>query len=242
MDPHGRLFVVSGGSGNIGKIIAAALRSRGAQVAVLDKAPTDGESDACIPVDLADEAGVAAAVSDVVTRFGPIHGLVNCAGTIHNEPLVNLLNRKQRRHRLESWDAVLKSNLTTTFLCSAHVAEHMLVSRTKGVIVNISSISARGNPGQTAYAAAKAGVEAMTIVWASELGAFGIRTVAVAPGFIDTPSTRAALNEAAIKELVQKTPLRRLGKAEDVAGAVLFAIENDFVTGCVIGINGGMRI
>jgi 3-oxoacyl-[acyl-carrier protein] reductase len=110
------------------------------------------------------------------------------------------------------------------------------------VIVNMSSISARGNAGQSAYAAAKAGVEALTRSWAKELGPLGLRFVAVAPGFIDTPSTRAALSVEILEELKQKTPLRRLGEVANVALAVIYALENDLLTGTVLDVDGGLTI
>ena len=112
----------------------------------------------------------------------------------------------------------------------------------RGYIVNISSIAAGGNAGQSAYAAAKAGVTALGITWAKELGPLGIRSVVVAPGFIDTPSTRAGLTEDRLKALAGQTPLRRLGQAEDVVRAVVTAIENDYTTGTVLHVDGGLTL
>jgi len=97
-------------------------------------------------------------------------------------------------------------------------------------------------PGQGAYSAAKSGVNAMTKAWAKELGLLGIRFVAVAPGFIDTPSTRAALPEPVMKEWISRTPLRRLGSVEDVIAAVVFAIKNEHLTGKVVEIDGGLSL
>ena len=123
---------------------------------------------------------------------------------------------------------------------SSHVVERMVRSRTRGLIVNISSVMAAGNPGQSAYSAAKAGVEALAVTWARELGGFGIRAVAIAPGFIDTPSTRQGLSPERLEDWVRKTPLRRLGTVEEVARAVVYAAENDFVTGTVLEVAGGL--
>jgi len=108
------------------------------------------------------------------------------------------------------------------------------------VIVNFSSIAASGNPGQSAYAAAKAGIEAMTTVWARELGPLGIRAVAIAPGFVATPSTDAAMNPDALADLKRRTPLLRLARPAEITSAVLFAIENDFLTGTTIAVDGGL--
>ena len=106
----------------------------------------------------------------------------------------------------------------------------------------ISSISAEGNEGQTAYSAAKAGVNAMTVTWSKELGKFGIRCNAVAPGFIETDSTRKALNESILNHIQFNTPLRQLGQADDVAQAVSSVISNKFINGVVLHVNGGLTI
>ena len=118
----------------------------------------------------------------------------------------------------------------------------MLAKRTKGVVVSVSSLAARGNAGQSAYAAAKAGVNALTMTWAKELGAMGLRFVSVAPGFIETPSTNAALSEATITKLKQQIPLRRLGDMVCVYQAVRYALENDYVNGTVLDVDGGLVI
>src|SRR6202044_1918411 len=111
------------------------------------------------------------------------------------------------------WEKVLSTNLSAAFYTSKHVVEAMLKKRKKGVIVNISSVSARGNAGQSAYSAAKAGLEALTKVWAKELAPMGIRCFAVAPGFCDTDSTHAAISDRVLEETIKRVPLKRLGKA-----------------------------
>jgi 3-oxoacyl-[acyl-carrier protein] reductase len=247
MNLTGKGAIVAGGAGSIGRVVVGALRRRGAKVVVLD-ADADGaaafsdDDVTYVLTDAADEASVEAAIRAATAQVGMIFVLVNCTGTIHSEAMVNLLSPAGRRHSADSWDRVLRSNLTATFLVSAHVAEHMAATRAKGIIVNFSSIAAAGNPGQSAYAAAKAGVEALTVVWAKELGPFGIRVVTVAPGFVDTPSTHAALPEATIKEWTRRTPLRRLAKPEEIASAVLFAVDNEFLTGRTIAVDGGLTI
>lgn len=106
----------------------------------------------------------------------------------------------------------------------------------------MSSISAVGNAGQSAYSAAKAGVESLTKTWSKELGVFGIRSVGIAPGFIDTESTSHALNESIILHVKKNTPLKKLGKKENISEAILFAIKNDYLSGTIIKINGGLTI
>jgi 3-oxoacyl-[acyl-carrier protein] reductase len=241
----GKTVVVAGGAGNIGRSVVESLLGAQARVAIIDAKPAQPElfsdpSIAYFEADAADDAAVAAALAGIVEALGSISVLVNCTGTIHSEPLVNILNPAQRRHTMTSWETVIRSNLTAAFVLSANVAEQMALKRTKGVLIHLSSISAAGNPGQTAYSAAKAGVEAMTRVWARELGPLGIRVVAVAPGFVDTPSTHAALNEATVKELARRTPLRRLATTGEIYSAIAFAIGNDFLTGHTIAIDGGL--
>jgi 3-oxoacyl-[acyl-carrier protein] reductase len=116
----------------------------------------------------------------------------------------------------------------------------MVRARTKGVVVSLTSVCAKGNAGQSAYSAAKAGVEALTRVWAKELGPLGLRFVAVAPGYIDTPSTRSAVPDEILDTLKRETPLRRLGHPEHVAQAIRFAIENDMLTATTLEVDGGL--
>lgn len=244
MDVNGKLVIVAGGLGSLGSTIASSLSGLGARVAVFDiHAPSEERSDRLerfYRVDLADESSVAVALTSVVRDLGVPSALVNCAGYIHSEPFVNILDPARRRHSIDAWNSVLRDNLTATFVLSSHVVEMMVSQRTRGVVINFSSISARGNPGQSAYAAAKAGVEALTTVWARELGPFGIRAVAIAPGFVDTPSTEAALTKEALSALKRRTPLMRLGTVSEIVSAVRFAIENDYLTGTVIAVNGGL--
>jgi 3-oxoacyl-[acyl-carrier protein] reductase len=125
---------------------------------------------------------------------------------------------------------------------SAAVVEQMVKNRIGGVIVNVSSISANGNEGQVAYSSTKAAVNAMTVTLAKELGRWGIRCNAVAPGFIDTESTHLAVSSTTLKHVENNTPLRRLGTAVDVTKAVMSLIENDFINGEILRVDGGLRI
>jgi 3-oxoacyl-[acyl-carrier protein] reductase len=181
-------------------------------------------------------------VADVVGQFGRIDILVSNAGVISSEPLVNLLDPSGMMHDYGRFREAVVVNMDSVFIVTSAVVEHMVSRRSKGVIVNISSISACGNEGQTAYSAAKAGVNAMTVTWSKELGRLGIRCNAVAPGFIATESTHQALKEDVIKHIKASTPLRRLGEAREVALAVAAVIENDFVNGVVLDVNGGLTI
>lgn len=246
MEVKGAVALVTGGAQGLGLAIALRLADYGAIVVVADR---DAQALAAlaeglegVSMDVTEPEKVRAAVAGIVERHGRVDILVNNAGVIFSEPFVNVMNPAGIMHDYGHFRASLTVNLDSVFIVTAAVVEHMVKRRTKGAIVNISSISACGNEGQTAYSAAKAGVNAMTVTWSKELGRWGIRSNAVAPGFIGTDSTRHALNETALKHIQTSTPLRRLGQADEVAQAVIALIENDFINGTVLDVNGGLTI
>lgn len=242
--PEGAIAVVTGAGRGLGLAIAQHLAGRGATVVAADR---DEALLAALPqgvqgcrMDVTSAADVEQGIAGVLDQHGRIDILVNNAGVIFSEPFVNVMNPAAMMHDLGRFEDCLKMNLTSVFVVTSAVVAQMVKRRTRGVIVNISSISARGNAGQVAYAAAKAGVNAMTVTWAKELGVWGIRCNAVAPGFIGTDSTRHALSEATLKHIQSNTPLRRLGEAVDVAKAVAAAVENDFMNGAILQVDGGL--
>ncbi|MDR1310626.1 MAG: SDR family oxidoreductase [Burkholderiaceae bacterium] len=231
---RGKHILITGGLGGFGAPIADALAAGGAHVIIFDQAAA-AQPDT-FQVDVSDETAVAAALE----KIDRVDVLINCAGEIYSEPLVNLL--KKERHHRSSWDRVLNNNLSTCFNMSVQVAQKMVSRRVPGIIINFSSIAACGNAGQAAYSAAKAGIEALTTVIAKEMGMFKIRAVAIAPGFIDTPSTRQALNEGLRDYWIKQTPLRQLGKVEDIVSTVRYVIACDHLSGCTIPVNGALSI
>lgn len=242
----GAVALVTGGARGLGLAIATHLQWLGATVVVGDRDETalrdlpeilKGE---LLDVTKPDQAR--AVLAAIVAQHGRIDILVNNAGVIYSEPFVNIMNLEGIMHDYGRFRDSLAVNLDSVFIMTSAAVEQMVSHRTKGVIVNISSISACGNEGQTAYSAAKAAVNAMTVTWSKELGRWGIRCNAVAPGFIQTPSTQNALSETALKHVQLNTPLRRLGRAEEVAQAVAAVIENDFVNGHIMDVNGGLTI
>lgn len=241
-------ILVTGGGSGIGRHLVGRFAGAGARVATLEL-----KEDLCaslveefpgiraIACDVTDPVAIEAALDELSTDSFP-DVLVNNAGLIHSEPLVNLLNRDDPLHDLGMWRKTISTNLDSTFLMTRAMAGRWVRQRTRGVVVSVSSISAHGNAGQTAYAAAKAGINAMTATWAKELGPFGLRFAAIAPGFFDTPSTRGALSEANIDHVVKETPSGRLGDLDELFGAVRFLVENDFYNGNVLELNGGLTI
>ena len=235
MKINGAVAVVTGGAKGLGLAIAKLLQLLGATVIVLDyddKALSELPNDLFGKlVDVTQPESAKLAVSDVIKQYHQIDLLINNAGVIYSEPFVNIANASG-----------IKFNLDSVFIMTSVVVEQMVMLRTKGVIVNISSISANGNEGQTAYSAAKAAVNALTIVWAKELGRWGIRCNAIAPGFIATESTQQAISKTSLDHVKDNTPLRRLGKPNEVAQAVVSNVENDFITGIILKVDGGLRI
>ncbi len=246
-------MVVTGGGRGIGRSIALRLASQGANLALLDLNAADLESTVALcaadsvqargyGVNVADEAEVCAAMARVAADFGRLDGLVNNAGVLSDALLVKVKDGAVvGRMSMEQWNAVIAVNLSGVFLCAREAAARMIEFGNGGVIVNISSISRAGNAGQSNYSAAKAGVESMSVVWAKELARYGIRVGAVAPGFTQT-DILASMRPDMLDRLTAPVPLKRLGRPEEIAHAVLFIFENDFFTGRCLDVDGGLRL
>lgn len=244
MGLRGKKIIVTGGVKGLGRAMVEKLVALECNITVfdIDKAGFDELQKAgiqCVECDVTNYERINAAVEEFE---GAPDVLINNAGILYSEPLIKITEDGLKLHAIESWDRVLRTNLSSVFYMTAPVVAKMVATRTKGVVVNIGSVSAAGNPGASAYSAAKAGVHALTQAWAKELGPMGIRVIAIAPGFMDTDSAHAAASEAALRETIKRVPLRRLGKAEEVAAAVIAAIENDFFNGKVFELDGGLIV
>lgn len=240
-----RNILIAGAGGNLGRQVVADLAPLCKSIVAVDRAfpePFAAKNIHQDNVELSDADAIASAFDRWGESIGHIDAVVNLAGRIHSEPLFNLMKRPDGRHSLDTWRETVSSNLDTAFLLCREAASRMANARKPGVIINFSSIAAQGNAGQTAYTAAKAALEAMTVTWSKELGPFGIRICAVAPGFIDTPSTREALSQTIVDQWTKQVPLRRLGTAGEVSHAVRFILENDYYNGQVLHLDGGLRI
>ncbi len=235
-------MVVTGGGGSLGAALADHFaRTRSVLSLDLGAARPDASGNVTSrQVDLLDDAALGAALDECIPRSDRIALLVNAVGQIWNEPVVALRGGRFQAHAMSSWRRILDANLTAPFAAAAQVSLRMARSG-GGAIVFFSSISGRGNPGQAAYSAAKAGIEGLTRTMAAELGPLNIRVNAVAPGFFDVPSTRAALTDQQITDLASRTPLRKLGTLDDLISTVEFLATNAFITGAVIDVNGGLR-
>lgn len=253
MDLQNKVVAVTGGGQGLGLTMALELASKGAKLALVDlnsekleKAvqqckDAGGDAKAYI-ANVSDEQQVEALFDDIVNDFGTLDGIINNAGIVRDGMLVKVKDGQiVKKMSLADWQSVIDVNLTGVFLCGREAAEKFIELGVEGVIINISSISRAGNMGQSNYSAAKAGVAAMTVTWAKELARYGIRSMAIAPGFIGTEMVNSMKPEA-LEKMAAQIPLGRIGMPQEVAHTAAFIFDNDYLTGRVIETDGGIRI
>jgi len=242
--------LITGGAAGIGKATAQVFAREGAKVIICDVSEELGNSlvetlgpDAQFnKVDVTNRADVQQWVEGVVARYGRVDILVNNAGITRDAQFIKMKDGELvKQMSEEAFDSVLSVNLKGVFNCTQAVAPFM-VRQKSGVILNASSVvGLYGNFGQTNYVATKAGVIGMTKVWARELGKYGIRVNAVAPGFIMTEMV-AKMPEEVLAGMRAKTPLGRLGEPEDIAYTYLWLSTDEaaYVNGATISVDGGI--
>ena len=247
------VIAITGAGQGLGRSMAVYLARRGARLALLDvnqerldesvaACAAEGAEAKSYVVDVSSEDAVDRCFKTVTTDFGSIDVLVNNAGIMRDGMLLKVKDGKvTERMSLAQWQSVIDVNLTGVFLCTRAAAGIMAEKGNGGVIVNISSVSRAGNMGQTNYSASKAGVATMTVTWARELARYGVRVAAIAPGFIGTEMV-AQMRPEILEGLVKQVPLRRIGEPDEIASTVSFIIENDYLTGRVVEIDGGARM
>jgi 3-oxoacyl-[acyl-carrier protein] reductase len=239
-----KIVVITGGAQGIGKKTAEKFLQEGARVVICDYDESAGkaaleewnhEKVEFYKVDVTDSTQIEDMVGSTVDKHGRIDVLINNAGIT----LDGFLTKMQE----SDWEKVISVNLSGVFKCTKAVAPIML-KQGSGVILNASSVvGLYGNIGQTNYAATKAGVIGLTKSWAKEFGPKGIRVNAVAPGFIETGMT-AAVPDKVLQFMKEKTPLRKLGKPEDIAAAYLFlaSAHANSINGAILSVDGGLVI
>lgn len=253
MELRGKTIVITGAGRGLGAAMARSLAGRGADLALVDldaaglaevraACETLGARAKTYSANVALEADVVGTFDRVVADFGRLDGVIANAGILRDGLLVKVKDGEiAGKLSLAQWQAVIDVNLTGVFLCGREAAERMIKLGNGGCIINISSLSRAGNFGQSNYSAAKAGVAALTVVWAKELARYGIRVNAIAPGFIKTEMV-ASMKPEVLEKMAAGIPAQRLGEPDEIAATVEFILGNDYVNGRVIEVDGGQRL
>lgn len=241
-----KCILVTGGASGIGRAVCLAFAREGANISVADLSPTGAEATAKevrehgrkasgFEVDVTNPDAVKKIVELVVSEFGHIDTLVNCAGIREIVPFLKL--------SYGEWQHIIDTNLTGTFLFSQAVAQHFIERGIKGNIVNLASVAGfMGVPNRAAYVASKHAVVGLTKEMALELGSSNIRVNAVAPAVVETSMTAQRLQNPEIASAVKKAiPLNRWGQPDEIASVILFITSEDaaFMTGSIVPVDGG---
>jgi len=254
MELSNKTIAITGGGRGLGAAIAKRLATQGCKIALIDLDEKTLEQCAaeCIAAgapqveiykaNVAKENEVEALFQQIAENFDALHGLVNNAGITRDALMLKYKDGQQvSKMTIEQWQAVIDVNLTGVFLCGREASANMIERGCHGCIINISSISRVGNMGQANYSAAKAGVEALAVVWAKEFARYGIRAASIAPGFIATEMVMSMKPEAREK-LTSGIPVRRMGEPDEIAKTVQFILENDYLSGRCIDVDGALRL
>ena len=253
MNLENSVTLITGAARGLGAAIARGVASRGATPVLvdLDEASLDRTRQACealgaevghYAADVSREADVERLFEQTVKDFGRLDALINNAGILRDGLLVKAKEGEiVDKLSLEQWQAVIDVNLTGVFLCGREAAAQMIRLGSRGCIVNMSSVSRAGNFGQSNYSASKAGVAALTVVWARELARHGIRVNAIAPGFVKTEMV-ASMRPEILEKVTAGIPAGRLCEPEEIAHAAIYLLENDYMNGRVLEIDGAARL
>jgi len=248
-----KLVVVTGSGRGIGRAMALAFAGKRANLALLDLdaaalSETRAQCEALgvrartYVCNVAREDQITSTFDTIVADFGRCDVMINNAGITKDALLIKVQDGKVvGKMSLEQWQAVIDVNLTGVFLGGREAAARMVALGTGGAIISTSSISRAGNVGQSNYSATKAGVVALTTTWAKELGRYGIRTGAIAPGFTRT-EILGTLKPELIERALAGVPLKRMAEVTEMAHAAVFIAENDYFSGRVLELDGGQRI
>jgi gluconate 5-dehydrogenase len=250
-DLDGRVAVIPGGGGAIGSALAVALAGAGTKVAIAGRSPERLEAAAekvreiggeclALPADVTDPEACERVVAQTVERFGRLDIIVNAVGGGAGKVLY-----PAEAYPAEAWDWIFELNLRSTILPTQAAVKAMIAGGRGGRVLNISSVRAQLgiNAGYSAYVAAKGAISSLTRQWATEWAKYGITVNAISPTFVDTPQVAMLLDDPAFKAgIVERIPLGRVGRTQDLVGAALFFCSDasSFVTGQILMIDGGL--
>lgn len=240
---------ITGAASGLGRYFALEFVRAGAQVAAgdinvaeLERLKSEASGSGSVfarQLDVRQESSVVEFVREASEQLDGINVLVNNAGILRDGLLAHAESGWVKKLPTLQWKQVIDVNLTGPYLMAREVVSDILTRGIKeSVIVNISSVTRAGNPGQSNYSASKAGLDATTRTWALELASHGIRVGGIAPGVIDTPILKN-VSEDAMRSLIERIPLRRIGMPHDIWLALKFIIECDYFTGRVLEVDGG---
>ncbi len=245
---EGKKIIVTGGANGIGRCLVEMLLKEKAIIGVFDIDASGFETLRnelpgvfCVACDVADNTQVENAVAAFYNEYDAVDVLINNASLVKNSPLINVLGG-MAKHDIALWDKIIASDLSSVFYTTVHVVEKMIRRRTKGVIVNVASVSSAGNAGQSAYSAAKAGVIALTGTWAKELNPLGIRVACISPGFTNTKGPLSTMTEKVVDDWKKAIPLKRMAEPSEIAAGIMFIIGNDYFNGKVLELDGGLKL
>jgi len=253
MDIKNSVIVITGAAQGLGRDMALELAKTHCKLALvdLDQNKLDATEQACLDAgatdvktylcNVADETQVENTFKAIPNDLGGLNALVNNAGILRDGLLIKKTDDGLKKLSLNAWQSVIDVNLTGVFLCGREFALNAIEHKQQGCIINISSISRAGNIGQSNYSAAKAGVASLAVVWAKELSRYGIRANAIAPGFIETDMT-ASINPGILNKLVSQIPAQRMGTGQEIANTVSFILQNDYMNGRIVELDGGLRL
>ena len=249
-----KVIAITGAARGIGRGIALHLAAKGAKIAILDleekameetvnELKSAGIKARGYRCNVADEAMVESVFKQIVEDFSGIHGLVNNAGILRDAQLIKVKDGVViDKMSADNYSLVVDVHMKGAFLCAREAASHMITNKVEeGCIINMSSVANRGNFGQTNYSAAKAGMFAQSNVWAKELGRYNIRSMAIAPGNIDTDMLRS-MPKAILDKVTDSVALKRLGTVGHIGHTVAYILENDYLSGDIIRVAGGFTI
>lgn len=256
MDLKGKIVLVTGSARGLGRAMIEAFAAKGARcvvsdiradavAATVDELRGRGLDLIGLTCDVSDEASVERLYADIQEKLGGLDVAVLNAGILRDGLLIRIdreTGKLKGKMSLEQWQSVIDVNLTGVFLTGREAAARMAEAGRGGLIIPIASVAMHGNPGQTNYSAAKAGVAAMTKLWAHELARFRVRVCGIAPGFIATEMVMKEMNQKALEHWQAKIPVGRLGDPEEIAHTAVFLAENDLMDGVVVEASGGVII